>query len=378
MRRTAIALTMVAVILLMASCTTLGETTTTTNGYETIQVIDVQKKNYTSASANLPISAIIEPTDLVTSPVIDITTLKAVEQEKQASVKSSTLQQETRKNEIQESIIYDPLTDTSLDEETYGMSSGTLASQATSDAFKYITSSDAFTGAIAVYDWIEGYIYEIVTSPKAITDFRLKPGENITGAPVVNDGAAAWQFTMGTSVEDGVTVQHLFIKPSTVGLDTSMIVLTDQRTYYFRIASFEKSYMTALRFNYPVDTGKGYYVDEDFKDYIVDPYESTDSIYSLDLSKVDYNYKITQSKGKPAWTPQNVFSDERSTYIQIPATVANTNDWPSVYIIKNGETVLVNWRIIGNLYQIDEVITTKQTILLTAGDKEQVKITRTK
>ena len=378
MKRTAISLTMVALLILMASCTTLNGGTTTNGGYETVQVIDVQKKDYGSASANLPITAIIEPDDLVTSPIIDITTLKAVEQESRNAVKSSTLQQETRKNEIQEQIVYDPLTDTSLDEEKYGMSSGSLASQATSEAFTYITSSSAFTGAIAVYDWIEGNIYEIVTSPKAITDFRLKPGESITGAPVVNDGAAAWQFTMGTSVEDGITVQHLFIKPTTVGLDTSMIVLTDQRTYYFRIASFEKSYMTALRFNYPVNSGKGYYVDEDFKDYIVDPYESTDSIYSLDLSKVDYNYKITQSKGKPAWTPQNVFSDERSTYIQIPATVANTNDWPSVYIIKNGDTVLVNWRIIGNLYQIDEVITDKQTILLTSGDKEQVKITRTK
>lgn len=370
--KTATFISAILCVMLLASCTTLRDAED--ESYDTVQVINIQ-----SAKATVPITAMIEPEDLVTSPVIDITTLKAVDYARQSSVKSSTLQQETRKEEIIEEVKSNPLADTSLDESLYGTSSGSLASEATSNAFTYITSSDAFTGAIAVYDWIEGNIYEIITSPKAITDFRLKPGESITGAPVVNDGGAAWQFTMGTSIENGITVQHLFIKPTTVGLDTSMIVLTDQRTYYFRIASFDRSYMTALRFNYPVDTGKGYYVDADFEDYIVDTASTADSIYSLDLSKVDYGYKIKIYKGKPDWTPQNVFSDTTKTYIQLPASaMEHTDQMPSVYIIKNNVESLVNYRIIGNIYQLDTVITDSQTILLKSGEKEQVKITRSR
>lgn len=362
---------------LAVSCTTTKSTKEDDAAYDTVQVIDV--KEWTKPTSSIPLTAVIEPEDLVTSPIIDITTLKATDNARQSAVKSSTLEQETRKAEIQEAVKTNPMADTTLDDTQYGAgtSSGALASEATGNAFTYITSSNAFTGAIAVYDWIEGNIYEVVASPKAITDFRLKPGESITAAPIVNDGGSSWQFTMGTSVENGTTVQHLFIKPMTVGLDTSMIVLTDQRTYYFRVASFETSYMTALKFNYPVDSGKGYYVDEDFEDYIVDPSVVSDSAFSLDLTKVDYGYKIKQYKGKPAWTPQNVFSDATKTYIQLPVSVATSDELPSVYIIRGGEEALVNYRIIGNLYQLDTVITKNQTILLKSGEKEQVKITRT-
>lgn len=359
---------------MLASCATSKGSGT---DYSSVQIINVQDKaDWTNAQSNLPLTAVIEPEDLVTSPVIDITTLKADRSFRQEQVKSSTLEQQTRKEEIQDAIKTDPLADTSLDDTQYGTSSGALAVKATSDSFTYLTSTDNFTGAIAVYDWIEGNIYEVITSPKAITDFRLKPGESVTGSPIVNNNSASWQFTMGTSIENGQTVQHLFIKPTTVGLDTSMIVLTDQRTYYFRIASFENSYMTAFRFDYPVDSGEGWFVQEDFADFVKDTSVSDESLYRLDLSKTDYNYVIKKAKGNPTWTPQNVFSDDKKTYIQLPASVANTDELPSVYILKGKEEALVNYRIIGNIYQLDTVITSSQTILLKSGQSEQVRITK--
>lgn len=361
-------------IFVLASCST---TERVTSAYDGVQIITVQ--DWGNAKSNPPITAVIEPEDLITSPVIDIETLKADETAIQSGVKSSTLEQQTRKEEIQEAIKEDPLADTDLDDSLYGTSSGALASQATADSFTYITSTANFTGAIATYDYIEGHIYEIVTSPKAITDFRLKPGESITGSPIVNNDSTSWQFTMGTSVENGETIQHLFIKPTTVGLDTSMIVLTDQRTYYFRIASFANSYMTALRFNYPVDSGEGYFLAEDYDEYVKDTSSISDeSIYKLDLSTADYNYTIKKVRGTPVWMPQNVFSDNTKTYIQLPVSILSTDDLPSVYIVKNNEESLVNYRIIGNIYQLDTVITSSQSILLKSGEKEQVKITRSK
>lgn len=361
--------------LVLASCSTTGGTTEAV--YDGVQIISVQ--DWSNAKVNPPITAVIEPEDLVTSPVIDIETLRADETAVQSSVKSSTLEQQVRKEEIKEAVKTDPLANTDLDDSLYGTSSGALATQASENSFTYITSTANFTGAIATYDYIEGNIYEIITSPKAITDFRLKPGESITGSPIVNNDSTSWQFTMGTSVENGETIQHLFIKPTTVGLDTSMIVLTDQRTYYFRIASFESSYMTALRFNYPVDSGEGYFFAEDYDQYVKDTSSvSGESIYKLDLSTADYNYTIKKVRGTPSWMPQNVFSDNTKTYIQLPVSTLSTNELPSVYVIKGNEESLVNYRIIGNIYQLDTVITSAQTILLKSGEKEQVKITRNK
>ena len=361
------------------------------------QVIDVQKTDWSKAGSDIPTTAIIQPEDLVTSPVIDITTLKAETNAKTATVRSSTLEQEVKKDEIKAELETNPNANTDLDEDfsdgfktgttvdtetgVSGKTSGQIASQATADSFVYINSSDAFTGAIAEYDYLEGRIYEVITSPNAITDIRLKPGENIAASPIVNDGGTSWQFSMGTSVENGVSVQHLFVKPTTVGLDTSMILLTDQRTYYFRIASFPKSYMTALRFRYPQDSGEGYYVQEDFAEFIennaVSQAVSGDS-FSIDLTKAEYGYTIRVTKGKPTWTPQQVFSNETKTYIQFPVSILTSMDMPSVYVIRDKEETLVNYRIAGNIYQLDTVLTGNEAILLKSGQNEQVKITKSK
>lgn len=392
MRKIVITTLATVTLMLMASCTSMVGTTE--SSYSKAQVINVQKTDWTDAKAQIPPTAIIQPADLVTSPVIDITTLKAETNTATASVRSSTLEQEARKEIIRDAVEDNPLADTTLTEDysdgfltapkgssssaTDGKTSGQLASQATNDSFVYINSSDAFRGAIAEYDYIEGMIYEVITSPNAITDIRLKPGENIASSPIVNDGGSSWQFTMGTSVENGVAVQHLFVKPTTVGLDTSMIILTDQRTYYFRIASFPKSYMTALRFRYPTASSEGYFVAEDFENFIEESKTNVaeaDS-FTVDLNTVDYGYQIKVTKGKPVWTPQLVFSTDTKTFIQLPPSVMNSMDMPSVYVMRDNTESLVNWRMKGNMYQIDTVITTNEAIRLKSGEKEQVTVTK--
>ena len=389
MRRLVITSIIMATTLIFASCTTT--TGSTESSYAKAQVINVQSTDWRDVQAKIPPTAIIQPEDLVTSPVIDITTLKAETKTATASVRSSTLEQEAQKEVIKSAVEVNPLADTTLKEDysegfltnpkgsssaTEGKTSGQLASQATSDSFVYIDSTDAFRGAIAEYDYIEGMIYEVITSPNAITDIRLKPGENIASSPIVNDGGASWQFTMGTSIENGTAVQHLFVKPTTVGLDTSMIILTDQRTYYFRIASFPKSYMTALRFRYPAATSEGYFVTEDFESYIEEAKTNVaeaDS-FTVDLNTVDYGYQIKVSKGKPVWTPQLVFSTDTKTFIQLPPSIMTSMDMPSVYVMRDNTETLVNWRIKGNMYQVDTVITTNESIRLKSGEKEQVTI----
>lgn len=384
-------------ILAFVSCETTASVSSSNTmdtqnlAYDKAQVIQVQNNDWTNPSSVIPPTAIIQPKDLVTSPVIDITTLKEETERQTQSVRSSTLEQQAQKERILEEYKDNPLVSIELSEDysdgfltgndiensQEGQTSGQIATAATTDSFVYINSKNAFDGAIANYDYIEGKIYEVITSPKAITDIRLKPGESIAANPIVNDGGTSWQFTMGSSVENGITVQHLFVKPTIVGLDTSMILLTNQRTYYFRIASFPDSYMTALRFRYPTDSGKGYFVDADFDEFIEEANYQTakkDS-FTIDLSKVNYNYKIKKYKGNPAWIPQQVFSDDIRTYIQFPVTMQTSLDLPSVYILRNGTENLVNYRITGNLYQLDAVITANETILLKSGQNEQVKIT---
>ena len=360
---------------LLASCTTVDGYDQST--YDRVQVVDVYSdediKRYTSNGDSVPLEHVIQPEDLVLSPVIDIATLQEMETTTD-NVKASSQLQEEEKNRIEEALANGEKVDTSLSDEYDEVSSGQLAVEATEKSFVHVKHATDFDNSIAIYDFIPNKIYEIITSPGKITDFQLKPGEQISGTPFVTD-STNWKFTMGTSVENGQTIQHLFISPLQVGLDTSMIVLTDQRTYRFRMASFENQYMTGLSFRYPVQLSDGTYVSEAFEQYIADT--ALSGAYSVDLTKVDYSYRVDIAKGKPNWAPITVYSDDTKTYMQLPVTIANSDSMPSVYLVKNGDENLVNYRIIGNIYQVDNVLnSSREYFLHKSGQDEQVRVYR--
>ena len=345
--------------------------------FDRVQVVEVYPEEdisrYASSGDVVPPSQVIQPEELVLSPVIDIATLREVESTTD-NVRASSDLQEEEKTRIEEAIANGEQVDTTLSDDYEEESSGQLALEATEKSFVHVDHSTDFDNSIAVYDFIPNKIYEIITSPGKITDFQLKPGESISGTPFVTD-SVNWRFTMGTSVEDGETIQHLFISPLQVGLDTTMIVLTNQRTYRFRMASFENQYMTGLLFRYPVQLSNGTYVSEDFSQYIADT--SLAGAYTVDLTKVDYAYRVEVAKGRPTWTPVTVYSDDVRTYMQMPLTLANSDEMPSVYLVRGGDENLVNYRIIGNIYQIDNVLSDdSQYFLLKSGQDEQVRIYR--
>lgn len=358
--------------LLLASCMSTQDVKTGSN-WNRIQTIDVRTSPY-SADSELPLTAVIQPEDLVTSPIIDITTLRTLESETTSVVSSSLKNQEKTKSDIEQALSEGLVVNTKLKDDDNVPSSGLLAKQATENAFQYISSSTAFTESMAVYDYIPNRIYEIITSPSGITDLRMQPGEEIAANAIAN-GADSWTFQTAYSVEDGQTIQHLFIRPLKVGLDTSFILLTNLRTYYFRIASFETYYFTALKFRYPTETSDGVYVREGF-DKVIEEKKAAASEYTIDLSNANYNYTIKATKGKPAWLPQLVVSSGVSTYIQLPVSVANSDDLPSIYLVKNNEETLINYRYISsNLLKVDCVLTGNQYFMLKSSQKEQVKIT---
>ena len=69
------------------------------------------------------------------------------------------------------------IVDQSLGEEKYGdKTSGTIAKTAEEESFVFLPNCSAYSSSIAEYDYSEGLIYEVVTSPGSVTDIRLQPG----------------------------------------------------------------------------------------------------------------------------------------------------------------------------------------------------------
>lgn len=323
---------------------------------------------------------VIQPEKVLVSSVVSIDELFARDKNVDKQKISSILAQAQRKREIQKAIENgEKDVNTQLNDDDYGiLSSGKVASSATQDAFEYLNSQSHYCNAIAQYTYDDGKIYEIITSPSNLTDLRLKPGEKLNGSPFLNRDLQNWEFRMGVSIEDGVEVQHLVIKPKFVGLDTDMYVFTNERTYYFRIASFDKDFMTAVRFEYPDERNMFAKVYEDGSIDLLSYLENTEG-YKIDVATADYNYAIKTYRGNPVWTPTAVFSDHAKTCIQFPVSIKDSSELPMPYIVIDGRETLVNMHLSlnGNLMILDTVLTGKQTILLKSGAKQQVKIYRT-
>lgn len=232
------------------------------------------------------------------------------------------------------------------------------------------TASD-FRNGIVEYNFTDGRIYDVWTTPQHVTDIRLAPGETISGKAAIGD-SEAWQLDTAVSSENGRSVTHIYVKPVTIGIETSMIVPTDQRTYYINLKSYENLHMVGVRWKYP-----GVFT---FGASSADNSSSTSSSTTLTLNpeNLNFDYKITGAKS--IWRPTAVYDDGVHTYIQFDPRFNSAAGAPALYLLPSpnsskNKVEVVNYVIQGNLYITDFVLQDKQTWYL-MSDKTSVKIKR--
>ena len=241
-----------------------------------------------------------------------------------------------------------------------------------------IKSPTDFSNSIVEYDFIDGKIYKIFASPSTVTDLRLAPGEMITGDAAIGD-SIQWQFSATQSTENGKPVQHLFIKPTVAGLSTTMIIPTNYRTYYLNLESYDSLFMTGVRWRYPQQIT--FKVNGEAGMDTESPMNMSEGL--VDAANINLNYKI--SGPNIVWKPVAVYDDGVRTYFQMDPRFNTSAGAPSLYLLptkssskKNLE--VINYRVKGNLYIADFVLTGKQAFMLMAftDDKksEEVIITR--
>ena len=80
-----------------------------------------------------------------------------------------------------------------------------------------------------------------------------------------------------------------------------------------------------------------------------------------DLAQLDFGYVVRfAGKGRsPDWTPRRVFTDGRKTYIGFPENL-DVMEAPPLFLLPSegtkGDAKLVNYRVRGNYYIVDQVI----------------------
>ena len=89
----------------------------------------------------------------------------------------------------------------------------------------------------------------IVCAVLQVCDVALQAGEQVNS---INLGdTARWTVEPAITGSGAGEVQHLIIKPMDVGLETSLVVTTNRRSYHFRLRSHRTEYMPQVSFTYP-------------------------------------------------------------------------------------------------------------------------------
>jgi len=213
-------------------------------------------------------------------------------------------------------------------------------------------TTDGFLNAIQYYDYVPGVVYTAVTTPGFVTTIALRPGEKLITAAAGD--TTRW---IVDSVESGnaQSAQTLIlVKPRKGGLQTNLLITTDQRVYTLDLTSSDSgTYHTMIAWNYP------------FGDAVMIRNEVAERqalaqatiAMGMDLSKANFNYLVLRQKHceTPPWCPLRAFDDGQKTYIQFPPKITVTEAPPLFVMGHNDDAQLVNYRVKGDWYIVDRL-----------------------
>jgi len=226
-------------------------------------------------------------------------------------------------------------------------------------ALSNVVQPQDFVNSAMVFDFDRDFVFEIFTQPFRVTNIVLQAGEQVIGAPFISD-SERWMLGAGVSRENGIDVQHIYIKPTVAGLHATLIINTDRRVYHLLVRSFNTIHMPIVRWRYPTGTT----LPQDFI-HTVNRMgmaggafdgrvaQAGAEAYFVDPNFLSFDYIIRMPFfRRPAWAPRLVYDDGRRTYIVFPEGVL-MRELPVVF--ENRQDV-VNFRVNRNIIIIDKLI----------------------
>ncbi|MCC2645157.1 MAG: conjugal transfer protein TrbG [Burkholderiales bacterium] len=215
------------------------------------------------------------------------------------------------------------------------------------------------------------YEPKITCQPLQLCDIQLEAGEVVKGL-MIGD-SLRWNEGDGTvpiiySGNDGKPSPHVVLKPTDPGLETTLLITTDKRTYYMKLYSSNSVNVSRVGFYYP---------DEQIQQMEGQRQknESSDNLLLSDDNLVNprdmhFNYEVSGDTSAP-FNPTQVFDDGHHVYIQM-ATSISSKDLPAFYVLApDGDTLqLVNFRYKAPFYIVDKIFD-KGVLVLGLDDNEQ-------
>ncbi len=217
----------------------------------------------------------------------------------------------------------------------------------------------------------------VVCAVLQVCDIALQPGEQVNSIQLGD--TARWNVEPAISGTSATQTLHLIIKPLDVGLETSLVVTTDRRTYHIRLRSHRTEYLPQVSFMYPNEVLAKWQTIQ----YRAQQVKESNTIPETReyLGNLSFEYDIT---GSTPWKPLRVYNDRVKTIVQMPETMQQT-EAPTLLVVRadgglfsEPETVMVNYRVQGDRYIVDTVFDKAILIAGVGSNQEKITITRRK
>jgi type IV secretion system protein VirB9 len=211
---------------------------------------------------------------------------------------------------------------------------------------------------------------QILCAVLQVCDVALQPGEQVNN---LNVGDPRFEVEPAITGVGPLQRLHLLIKALDVGLDTSLVVTTDRRTYHFRLRSSRHEFMPYVSFTYPEEAQAKW--DAIRREEVRERHDNTIPLTGEYLGNLNFNYTLT---GSARWKPCRVFNDGVKTIIEMPRAMQQS-EAPTLLVLRPGglfkksETVMVNYRVQGARYIVDTIF--DRAILISGVGRRQERIT---
>ena len=228
----------------------------------------------------------------------------------------------------------------------------------------------------------------MVCAPLRVCAVELQPGEHLQSQPQIGD-SRRWEITPVMSGSGLDQTPLLVVKPIEAGLETDLIIPTDRRTYVVRLISDPTRFVSRLAFQYPADDRAKWTTFQAQQDAatrdaeaVAEQKRAQDQAKDKEagvlpmaenaLDNLYFDYKLS---GDPAYRPERVLDDGQHTYLIYPND-GRFRELPTLLMLVNGKTELVNFRVDGTRYIVDRLF--DKAILVVGVGKKQTRVTITR
>jgi len=229
----------------------------------------------------------------------------------------------------------------------------------------------------------------MVCAPLRVCAVELQPGEHLQSQPQIGD-SRRWEITPVMSGSGLDQTPLLVVKPIEAGLETDLIIPTDRRTYVVRLISDPMRFISRLAFQYPADDRAKWATFEAQQDAATRDAEAVAEqkraqedqakdkqagvlpMAENALDNLYFDYKLS---GDPAYRPERVLDDGQHAYLIYPND-GRFRELPTLLMLVNGKTELVNFRVDGTRYIVDRLF--DKAILVVGVGKKQTRVTITR